>query len=195
MSPLMLIVIGTALCFAGDRSVRLAVLVAGFGAGWTLTLIFDTTLLTSLLVAALVAMGALLAMLLVSTSAFFVAGLVVGGVTAIKAVMLISGASDMPWILAVVLIPVIALGCAWLTARWKAPMLRWGTAAAGAALILTGAEHGVRSVESLSLLSWLDSTLGTLLVISSWAVITVCGERVQSRARHHADRAGDGWTE
>ncbi|WP_162801497.1 DUF4203 domain-containing protein [Brachybacterium saurashtrense] len=187
----MLIAAGTAMCFAGARSVRLAVLVAGFGAGWTLALVLDTTPLASLLIALLVAIGALLVMLLVSRSAFFVAGFVVGGVTAIKAVALISGASDTSWILAVALVPPIALGCAWLTARWRTPMLRWGTAVAGAALILTGVEHGVNSLESLFLRPWPASALGTLLVLASWAVIAVCGERVQARARHHVARVDE----
>lgn len=194
MSPLMLIVIGLALCFAGGASVRLAVLAAGFGAGWIVADVFDATALTALLIALLVSLLALIAVLLVAKSAFFVAGLVLGSAIAAKVAVIVAGVAD-DWLLTVILVPVVALCSGWLTARWERPVLRWGTAAAGAALILSGIGRGAQGADVLAHLWRPESTVGALLLASSWIVITVFGQRFQSRGMRRAALTADDHTD
>ncbi|WP_235734545.1 TM7S3/TM198-like domain-containing protein [Nocardioides alcanivorans] len=177
MSGLILILVGALLCFAGSKSVRLAVLTAGFGTGWLLAELFDASTTVALVIALAAAFATLVTALLVSKSLFFVAGVVVGSVVGAKIFVIIA---DQPrdWLAAIVVVPAVALLCGWLTARWEKTFLRWGTAAAGAALILSGV--GRTGVDGTDHLWRPESTVGAVLLAGLWIAVTVVGQRVQA---------------
>ena len=176
--------LGVFLCFLGTRSLRVAVLVAGFGLGWLLAGAFGAGTSTQLLVAAVTAVGGLLASVLLSRSLLFIGGAFVGAVIGARVFVLVNAGSEDghgDWLLAVVFVPAVALVCGFLANRAGKRFLAWGTAAAGAALICSGigriGHGGTHAI-------WRpDSTVSAVLVAVLWLGLTVAGHRVQVRSR------------
>jgi hypothetical protein len=187
MSAGVLIVLGVVLCFLGTLSLRVAVLVAGFGLGWLLAGAFGAGTSTQLLVAAVTAGAGLVASVLLSKSVLFIGGAFVGAVIGARVFVLVNAGSQDghgDWVLAVVFVPAVALVCGFLANRVGKRFLAWGTAAAGAALICSGIGRiGHWSTDAI----WRpDSTVSAVIVAVLWLGLTVAGHRVQTRGRHPA---------
>ena len=104
MSELALLVIGLVLCFAGARSLRLTVLVAGFGLCWLLADAFSASVATTFLVAAVGAIALLVLSIVMSRFVIFLVGAAVGAVIGARLFALLGG-DDPSWLLAVLFVP------------------------------------------------------------------------------------------
>jgi hypothetical protein len=183
MSELVLLVVGLILCFAGARSFRLTVLVAGFGASWLLADAFDASTATTFLVAVIGAVAALVVTVLLSRTVLFIVGFVVGAVVGARLFGLLGG-DDPSWILAVLFVPAFGFVCAFFAQRMGRGFLRWGTAIAGASLILSAL--GSLFSDDLGLLEHPDDPTQSTLHTIAWVVLAVAGyqvQRIQSRGR------------
>ncbi|TCI97651.1 DUF4203 domain-containing protein [Aeromicrobium sp. IC_218] len=188
MSELVLVVLGAVLCFFGVVSVRAGVLVAGFGAGWLLAEAFHASTGTALLVSACGAGLALAGMFLMAAFVFFVGGACVGAVVGAKVFVLAdsSGGDDRTsWVLAAVFVPTVAVLGGLLANRFRVRFLRWGTALAGAALLLSGLG---RLLDGDADLLWRPESGGAAVLFAlAWVALTLAGHRAQSVRSHDAD--------
>jgi hypothetical protein len=193
MSPTVLAALGLVLCFFGARSVRLAVLVAGAGAGWLLAETFDAPLVTTLLVAAAGAVGTFALSFLVSRFLFFLAGACAGAVIGAKLFLLEAGGEG-DWLLALLFVPSVAIVTGLVTQHYEKRFLRWGTAIAGAALLLSAI--GRLGTQGTGLFWRPQTTTGAVVFTVLWVVLSIVGHRVQTmglrglRRRGASDRAG-----
>lgn len=129
--------VGLLLCFAGARSVNLAVLASGFALGWLITEPFDASFLTALIVALASAAGAwVLAHLVFRVAMFFVGG-VAGGVIGAKIFGLLQP-GDRSVVLVVIFVAATAFIGGLVTQRYRRTALIIVCALGGAALILSG---------------------------------------------------------
>jgi len=184
MSAAVLIVIGVIECFFGARFLRTCVLVAGFGLGWFLAEVFDAGLVTTLVVALVCGGAALVVTLLFARLVMFVVGMVVGGIVGAKLFLLIE--DDNPtWALAIVFVPAMALVAGFLAGRFRRPFLEWATSLAGAALVLSGL--GRWGTDSTDLFWRPHSTVGTVVFVGAWVVLTVLGRQFQRGGRSDRD--------
>ena len=184
MSGIVLLVVGLALCFLGTVSVRLGIALAGFGAAWLLAAALDATLTLTLLVACAGAVLALLLALLIAHFMFFISGVCVGAIIGAKAFVLFNGVGH-GWLLAVIVVPAAGLIGGFIANHWRHRFLRWATAFAGAALVLSGLGRiGPQFFRNL----WRpESTIWALVLAAGWIVLTVIGHQVQyarSRRKH-----------
>ena len=180
MSAVAYLLVGLALCFAGARSVRLAVVVAGFGTTWLLADLFGASTGTAFVVAVVGALGALVLSLVLARMVFFVAGALVGALLGARFFGLLVGedARAGDWVLAVVFVPAVAVVIGFLANRLRRRFLTWVTAAAGASMILSGIG---RLGEDSTKLLWRPATAtGSVLFAVGWIVLTVVGHRVQA---------------
>ena len=187
MSAGVLILLGAVLCFLGTLSLRVGVLVAGFGLGWLLAEAFGAGTSTQLLVAGSTAVVGLVASLLVSRFLLFIVGAFVGAVIGARVFTLVNAGSEDgrgDWLLAVLFVPAVALACGILGHRLGKRFLVWGTAAAGAALICSGIGRiGHGGTDAI----WRpDSTASSVIVAALWLGLTVAGHRAQLRGRQPA---------
>jgi hypothetical protein len=188
MTPAVLILLGVVLCFLGTFSLRVAVLVAGFGVGWLLANTFGASAVTELVVAASAAAVAFVVSLFVSKFVMFGAGVCVGAVLGARLFVLADAGSvdgHGNWLLAVVFVPAVALVCGFLGAHYQHRFLAWGTAAAGAALIFSGIGRIGHDADELF---HPETALGVALVAVLWVALTLVGHRVQQRGRRSGRR-------
>ncbi len=179
-SAVVLALVGAILCFFGARSVRLAVLVAGFGATWILADVFGASTATTLVIAVVGAIGAWVLTLLFSKFVLFVAGLLVGAVLGAKLFVLLEGdARGHDWVLAIVFVPAVAVTVGFLADRFEHRFLVWATAAAGAALVLSGV--GRLGSDTTTVMWRPHSTGGSVVFAIAWIVLTLLGHQVQRR--------------
>jgi hypothetical protein len=178
MTAAVFILLGLFLCFLGARSIRFAVLVAGFLGAWLVADAFDADRGTTLLVAAAAAAGALVLSILLARFALFAAGLVVGGAIGAKLFEIVAD-SGTSRLLALVFVPAVAVLCGFLAERMRKPFLVWATAFAGAAMVLTGVgridtgpTHQVRQPD--------DPGVGLLIAVL-WVGLALLGQAVQAR--------------
>ncbi|MBV9831833.1 MAG: DUF4203 domain-containing protein [Marmoricola sp.] len=191
MSAVAYLLVGLALCFAGARSVRLAVIVAGFGTTWLLADLFGASASTALVVSVAGALGALVLSFVLARMVFFVAGALVGALLGARFFGLLVGehARAGDWVLAVVFVPAVAVVLGFLANRMRRRFLVWLTAAAGASMILSGI--GRLGDDSTKLL-WRPATAtGSVVFAVAWVVLTVLGHRVQTGATH-SRKKGEG---
>jgi hypothetical protein len=176
MSAVAVILIGLVLCLGGSLSVRLAVFAAGFGAAWTLAAALDADTGTTLLIGLGGGVLAFVLTLLAARFLFFIGGLCVGAVIGAKLFVLAQGGgADL--LLALVVVPAVALVCALLARRFERPFLVWATALGGAALVLSGV--GRLWADAAGELWRPESTAGVVLVAVLWVVLAVIGRSVQ----------------
>ena len=116
MSELALLVVGLVLCFAGARSLRLTVLVAGFGLCWLLADAFGANVATTFVVAAVGALALLVLSIVMSRFVIFVVGAAVGAVIGARLFALLGG-DDPSWLLAVLFVPTFAFVAGFLAQR------------------------------------------------------------------------------
>ncbi|WGL50388.1 DUF4203 domain-containing protein [Nocardioides sp. BP30] len=197
MSATVLLLLGAVLCFLGAVSIRLGVLAAGFGGGWILAEVFDASVAVRALVGLVAALAAFVATLLVAKLLFFIGGLCAGAVLGAKLFVVADsgvGHGDPDVLLACIVVPAIGVLCGFLADRWQRGFLRLATAAAGAALLLSGVGR-IGSGDTAQL--WHpDSATGSVLLGVSWVVLAVVGYRVQRgrarQARRHAEAPAGG---
>ncbi|QBR91131.1 DUF4203 domain-containing protein [Nocardioides euryhalodurans] len=180
MSATVLIALGAVLCFLGARFLRVTILVAGFGLGWMLTELFDADLQTQVLVALGAAVTAFVVTLVIRSILLFVAGAVVGAVIGARVYALLAGGEGDPdLVLGLVFVPTIALLGGFLGDRYQRRLLVWGTAVAGAAMILSGVG---RAGSSSTELFWRpQTTWGTAVFLVAWVGLALVGQRFQHR--------------
>ena len=176
MSELALLVIGLVLCFAGARSLRLTVLVAGFGLCWLLADAFGAGVATTFLVAAVGAIALLVLSIVMSRFVIFLVGAAVGAVIGARLFALLGG-DDPSWLLAVLFVPTFGFVAGFLAQRMGTKFLRWATAIAGAALILSAVGSMFR--DDLGLLQTPDNPTQSMLHTIVWVVLAVVGHQVQ----------------
>lgn len=129
--------VGLLLCFAGARSVNLAVLASGFALGWLITEPFDASFLTALIVAVASAAGAwVLAHLVFRVAMFFIGGLA-GAVIGAKVFGLLQP-GDRSVVLVVLFVAATAFIGGLVTQRFRRVALVIVCALGGAALVLSG---------------------------------------------------------
>ena len=184
MSAGLLILIGALLCFVGAWSTRIVILAGGFGASWLLADAFGATTTTTLLVAVAGALATFVVTLLVSRFLLFVTGCVIGAVVGARLYVLLSSDDDNV-LLAVVFVPAVAVVCGFLAQRYQRRFVMWGTAFAGAGLILSGLGHGP---DSLEFLREPDDAPGSVGYTVTWVVLAVVGQRVQRRGLRNRDQ-------
>jgi len=176
MSELALLVVGLVLCFAGARSLRLTVLVAGFGLGWLLPDAFGANLATKFAVAAVAALALLVLSIVMSRFAIFLVGAAVGAVIGARLFALLGG-DDPSWLLAVLFVPTFGLVAGFLAQRMGRGFLRWATAIAGAALIMSAV--GSMFSDDLGLLQSPDGPVQSAVHAVVWAALAFVGHQVQ----------------
>ncbi len=186
MSAGLLILIGALLCFVGAWSTRIVILAGGFGASWLLADAFGASTTTTLLVAVAGALGTFVITLLVSRFLLFITGCVIGAVVGARLYVLLS-ADDDNVLLAVVFVPAVAVVCGFLAQRYTRRFVMWGTAFAGAGLILSGL--GRLDTDSLRFLREPDDAAGSVGYTVAWVVLAVVGQRVQRRGLRDRDQA------
>ncbi|MET0526499.1 MAG: hypothetical protein ABWZ91_16965 [Nocardioides sp.] len=187
MSAGLLILIGALLCFVGAWSTRIVILAGGFGASWLIANAFGASTTTTILVSVAGALGTFVITLLMSRFLLFITGCVIGAVIGARLFVLLSGDDDNV-LLAVVFVPAVSVVCGFLAQRYTRRFVMWGTAFAGAGLILSGL--GLLGPDSLEFLRRPgdagESTGYTLL----WLALAVLGQRVQRRGLRDRDRTG-----
>lgn len=176
MSAGALLAIGAVLCFAGALSVRLAVVTAGFGLSWFLADVFGASFVIGLLIGLGGAVVALVLTVVLAHVVMFVTGAVVGAVLGAKLFVVLGGA-DPSWVLAVVFVAAVAVVSGFLASRYQRAFLRWATAFAGAALILSGL--GLLTGLHADLLYRPTSPGEALLLTAAWVALGVVGRTVQ----------------
>jgi hypothetical protein len=186
MSAGVLILVGAMLCFVGAWSTRIVILAGGFGASWLLANAFGASTATTLLVAVGGALATLVITLLVSRFLLFVTGCVIGAVVGARLYVLLSSDDDNV-LLAVVFVPAVAVVCGFLAQRYQRRFVMWGTAFAGAGLILSG--FGLLGPDSLEFLRRPDDAPGSVGYTIIWVVLAVLGQRVQRRGLRDRDQA------
>jgi hypothetical protein len=177
MSAAILIVLGLILCFAGARSVRLAVLASGFGAAWLLANVFGASLVSGLLIALAGAAAALVLTLVMSKVVMFIAGCIVGAVVGAKLFVALAG-SDTTWLLAAFFVPSAALVSGFLAARFQRRFLVWATAFAGAGVLLSGV---ALLGGGLDLFRRPDTGAESTLLAVTWVALALLGRSTQRR--------------
>jgi hypothetical protein len=184
MSATALLAVGLLLCFAGALSARLAVLAAGFGLSWLLADVFGANLLTGLLVAIAGGVVALVLTVVLSHVVMFVTGAVLGGILGAKLFVSFDGA-DPSWLLAVFFVPAAGVTCGFLASRFQRAFLRWATAFAGAALVLSGI--GLIDELPLDMLYRPTSTFDSVVLTVCWVALALAGHAVQGRLSRRSD--------
>ena len=179
MSELAVLAIGLVLCFAGARSLRLTVLVAGFGLCWLLADAFGASVGTTFVVAAVGALALLVSSIVMSRFVIFVVGAAVGAVIGARLFALLGG-DDPSWLLAILFVPTFGFVAGFLAQRMGRSFLRWATAIAGAALILSAV--GSMFSDDLGLLQTPDGPAQSTLHAVAWVALAIVGHQVQ-RAR------------
>lgn len=188
MSAVVLLTVGLLLCFLGARSLRIGALASGFGATWLVADAFGASTSTALLVSAAGAVVVLVLSILVSRVLLFVAGTCAGAVIGARLLVLTTTGSgdDDRWLLALVFVPTFALLCGFLASTFKHRFLAWGTALAGAGLMLAGVGRiGVSSTDEM----WRpDTSAGATVLAVLWVALTVTGHRFQHRSEVTPER-------
>ncbi|KAA9162589.1 TMEM198/TM7SF3 family protein [Amycolatopsis acidicola] len=134
---LVVLAVGLLLCYAGVRSVNLAVLASGFAIGWLITEPFSATFLTALIVGLACAVGAwVLAHLVFRVALFFVGGLA-GAVIGAKVFGLLQP-EDRSVVLVIIFVAATGFLGGLVTQRFRRPALAAICALGGAALVLSG---------------------------------------------------------
>jgi hypothetical protein len=172
------LVVGLLLCFAGVRSVNLAVLASGFAIGWLLTEPFGASTLTALIVALAVAAGAWVIVHLVFRVALFFVGGLAGAVVGAKLFGLLEP-DDGSVVLAVLFVAAVGFIGGIATQRYRRTALAVACALGGAGLALSGVAK--LFPDSLGFLRSPDNAAESAVSTVVWAVLAVLGWATQRR--------------
>ena len=170
--------VGLLLCFAGARSLNLALLASGFAVGWLVTEPFGASLLTALIVAAAAALGAWVIGHLVFRFALFIVGGLAGAVVGAKVFGLLqpSGGSVLLAVLFVVATGFIG-GIA--TQRFRGTALAVACALGGAGLVLSGLARAFP--DALGFLRAPEAVWQSAVATLTWVVLAIVGWTTQRR--------------
>ncbi|GAA3391364.1 DUF4203 domain-containing protein [Cryptosporangium minutisporangium] len=180
---LVVLALGLLLCFAGVRSINLAILACGFAVGWLLTEPFDASVWTALIIALAAAIGVwVVAHLVFRVALFFVGGLA-GAVIGAKLFGLLqpSGGSV---VLAVLFVAASGFIGGILTQRFRQSALAVACALGGAGLVLSGLARIDPDV--FGFLRAPDATWEVTLATALWLGLALLGwvvQRQQLRGR------------
>jgi len=184
MSGVVLVLIGLVLGFVGVRSLKLTMALVGFAAGWFLAAVFDSPATTAVLIGLAGAVVLFLLALFAVRVIFFVLGAVTGVVVGAKLFFVVDQ-GDSSLVLAFVFIPAVALAGAFLAERVRQPFMRWATAAAGAALTLSGL--GLIAPSSLGFLRDPDKPATQTTSFLLWVALAIAMVLVQKRRKNADD--------
>lgn len=178
-STVVLIALGSILCFWGAKSLRLTVLAAGFAGSWVLAEAFGASLGVAAVVAGVSALAVLVLTLIFARFLFFVVGAGVGVLIGARLFTLLSTRSENGHgdvLLGLLFVAAVAIVCGFLANRFRRWFVVWATALAGSALLLAGIGHlGPGAGE----LSRPGSTASSMVSGVLWLAIAYLGARVQ----------------
>ncbi|GAA0479085.1 hypothetical protein Ade02nite_40170 [Paractinoplanes deccanensis] len=170
------LIAGAVLCFAGVRSLNLAVFGSGFAVGWLITEPFGATLLTALIVAVAAAVVALVLARVVFRAALFFVGGLAGAVIGAKVFGLLQP-EDGSVVLLVLFVAATGFIGGLVTQRFHATALAVVCALGGAALILSGLARAFP--EALGFLRDPGGDWEAVLTTAIWIVLAALGWSVQ----------------
>jgi hypothetical protein len=173
-----LLVVGLLLCFAGVRSLNLALLASGFAVGWLLTEPFGADLLTALVVAVAAAVAAwIVAHLVFRVALFFVGGLA-GAVIGAKVFGLLQppGGSVL---LAVLFVAAAGFIGGIATQHFRQSALAVVCALGGAGLVLSGLARTFP--DALGFLRIPVTAWQSVVTTAIWLAVAVVGWTTQRR--------------
>jgi hypothetical protein len=170
--------VGLLLCFAGVRSIHLALLASGFALGW----LVSEALGSSVGVAAVVALCAAVVAWAVATfvfrAALFVVGAIAGGVIGAKLVGLLEGDGGSA-VLAVLLVLAVGVLVGLATQRFHEPALALACAFGGASLVMSGLSR--IAPDQLGFLRTPDTTAEAVIDGAAWILLAAAGWSVQQQ--------------
>jgi hypothetical protein len=181
-----LLAVGLLLCFAGVRSLNLALLASGFAVGWLLTEPFGADLLTALVVAVAAAVAAwIVAHLVFRVALFFVGGLA-GAVIGAKVFGLLQppGGSVL---LAVLFVAAAGFIGGIATQHFRQPALAVVCALGGAGLVLSGLARAFP--DTLGFLRIPTTAWQSVVATVIWLAIAAVGWATQRRQLGQKDAA------
>jgi hypothetical protein len=178
--------VGLLLCFAGLRSLHLAVLASGFALGWLFAESLDGSLAVVAVVALSAAVVAWVLAVVVFKAALFVVGGIAGGVIGAKLFGLLQP-DEGNALLAVLFVLAVAALSGLATQRFHGAVLAWACAFGGAALTLNGAARALP--DALGFLRTPDTAVQAVLAMAAWLVLGVTGWSVQRRWADRKDEA------
>lgn len=173
-----LLAVGLLLCFAGVRSLNLALLASGFAVGWLLTEPFGAAPLTALVVAVAAAVGAwVVAHLVFRVALFFVGGLA-GTVIGAKVFGLLQPAGGSV-LLAVLFIAATGFIGGLATQHFRQRALAVACALGGAGLALSGVARAFP--DALGFLRAPGTPWQSVVATAVWLALAVVGWTIQRR--------------
>lgn len=170
--------VGLVLCFAGLRSIHLALLASGFALGWLFAESLDGSLAVVAVVALCSAVVAWVLAVLVFKAALLVVGGIAGGVIGAKLFGLLQP-DDGSAVLAVLFVLAVAVLAGLATQRFHGAVLAWACAFGGAGLALNGLARALP--DALGFLRAPDSAVTAVLAATAWIALGVTGWSVQRR--------------
>lgn len=179
------LVVGLLLCFAGNRSLNLAVAASGFAVGWLITEPFNASVSIALVVALAAAAAAwVLAHLVFRVALFFVGGLA-GAVIGAKVFGLLQP-EDRNVVLVILFVAATAFIGGLITQRYRRTALAAVCALGGAALVLSGLARTFP--EPLEFLRSPNEVWEVVVAALAWIALAVAGwltqrKRVREPAR------------
>jgi hypothetical protein len=178
MSGVGLLVVGLLLCFAGLRSIHLAVLASGFALGWLVAEGLGGSLAVAAIVALCVAVVGWVLATVVFRAALFVVGGIAGGVIGAKLFGLLEGDHG-NLLLALVFVVAVAVLTGLAAQRYRETAAIWACAFGGAGLALSGLAR--IWPDALGFLRTPDTTVEAVIDAAAWLVLGAVGWSVQRR--------------
>jgi hypothetical protein len=178
MSGVAVLVVGLLLCFAGRRSLHLAVLLSGFALGWLLADALGATAGVAAIVALCSAVVAWVLATFVFRAALFFVGAIAGGVIGAKLFGLLEG-GDGNALLAVLFTAALAVVAGVLVQRFRESAVVWACAFGGAGLALSGLAR--IWPHTLGFLRTPDTTAEAVIDAAAWLLLGTAGWVVQRR--------------
>jgi hypothetical protein len=160
------------------------VLVAGFGLCWLFADAIGASVVTMFVAAAVGSLVLLVLSIVMSRFVIFLVGAAVGAVIGTRLFALLGG-DDPSWLLAVLFVPTFGLVAGYLAQRMGSRFLRWATAIAGAALILSAV--GSMFSDDLGLLQAPNSPAQSILHTVAWVGLAIVGHQVQRAQARRKD--------
>jgi hypothetical protein len=178
MSGVGVALVGLLLCFAGLRSIHLALLASGFALGWLLAESLGGSLPVTAVVALCAAVVAWVVATFVFRAALLVVGAIAGGVIGAKLFGLLEG-DEGNAVLAILFVLAVAVLVGLATQRFHEPVLALACAFGGASLALSGLARAFP--DQLGFLRIPDTTAEAVIDAAAWVLLGAAGWSVQRR--------------
>jgi hypothetical protein len=185
MTGVGLAVVGLLLCFAGLRSIHLAVLASGFALGWLVAEGLGASLAVTAIVALCAAVVGWVLATLVFRAALFVVGGIAGGVIGAKLFGLLEG-DDGNALLAVIFVVAVAVLTGLAAQQFHETAAVWACAFGGAGLALSGVAR--IWPQALGFLRTPHTAVEGVVSAAVWVALGALGWSVQRRlVRQHGN--------